>query len=77
MAKTKKLSIRYWNSLSSDTKKRAIKCVFPLMGESLNYLVNEKPDPKEEVWWKLIFKKVRVPYNNSHYKFMVNNTYYC
>ena len=73
---TKKLTIRYWQSLSPDTKKRAIKCVFPLMGRSLHYLVNEKPDQKE-VWWEMIFRKVRVPSDNSHYKFIVNNTYYC
>lgn len=74
---TKKLTIKYWNSLSVDTKARAIKCVFPLMGNSLNYLVHEKPDPKSDTWWQLILKKVHIPSDNSHYKFIVNNTYYC
>lgn len=72
--KSKKLTIKYWNSLGNGTKKRAITCVFPLMKGSLDYLANEKPD-LNDIWWKLIFKKVRIPADPDYWKLIINGTY--
>ncbi len=71
---TKKLTVKSWNSLSEGSKKRAITCVFPLMRGSLDYLAYEKVD-LTDTWWKLIFRKVRVPEDCSCYKTVINHTY--
>lgn len=42
-------------------------------------LIDEDPK-KDDPWWKLVFKKVRVPepdeHGYRHYKTIVNHTYY-
>ena len=72
--KTKKMTLKYWNSLSDGAKKRALTCVFPLHKAIVEMLLNEKPDLKSE-WWQMVFKKVRIPAPGSYYKTVVNNTY--
>ena len=73
--KTKKMTIKYWASLSDGSKKRALTYVFPLHKAIVEMLMNEKPDPKNSDWWKMVFKKVRIPSPGSYYKTVVNNTY--
>ena len=73
--KTKKMTIKYWNSLSDGAKKRALTYVFPLHKAIVEMLMNEKPDPKNSDWWKMVFEKVRIPAPGSYYKTVVNNTY--
>ncbi len=72
--KTKKMTLKYWNSLSDGAKKRALTYVFPLHKAIVEMLLNEKPDLKSE-WWQMVFKKVRIPGPGSYYKTVVNNTY--
>ena len=72
--KTKKMTIKYWNSLSDGAQKRALTYVFPLHKAIVEMLMNEKPDLKSD-WWQLVFKKVRIPAPGSYYKTVVNNTY--
>ena len=75
MAKTKKMTIKYWVALSESSKKRALTYVFPLHKAIVEMLLNEKPDPKNSDWWKMVFKKIRIPAPGSYYKTVVNNTY--
>ena len=74
MAKTKKMTLKYWNSLSDGSKKRALQYCFPIHPAIVEMLMEEKPDLKSD-WWQLVFKKVRIPCPGSYYKTVVNNTY--
>ena len=73
--KTKKMTIKYWVALSESSKKRALTYIFPLHKAIVEMLLNEKPDPKNSDWWKMVFTKVRIPGPGSYYKTVVNNTY--
>ena len=46
--KTKKMTLKYWASLSDGSKKRALTYVFPLHKAIVEMLLNEKPDLKSE-----------------------------
>jgi len=39
----------------------------------------EKPNPKDDAWWGLVWRKVRIPEADAngyrHYKTVVNDTY--
>lgn len=70
----KKMTHKYWNSLDKGSKKSALISVFPLHQSIADMLINEKPNSKSP-WWKIVFSKVRIPEDNSHYKTVVNNTY--
>ena len=74
--KDKKMTIAYWNSLSRDSRERALKYCFPIHPATVEMLLDEKPnhvtDPSS--WWHTVFSKVRVPVNSS-YRTKVNNTY--
>ena len=60
MAKTKKMTLKYWNALSDGSKKRALQYCFPIHPAIVEMLMNEKPDLKSD-WWQMVFKKVRIP----------------
>ena len=72
--KTKKMTIKYWNSLSENSRWRALKHVFPLMPATIEMMALEKPDLNNGLW-KTVFKAVRIPGPGSFYKTVVNNTY--
>lgn len=59
--KTKKMTIRYWNGLSEDSKRRALTFVFPIHPACVNMLLKEKPKLKGNPWWEMVWKKVRIP----------------
>lgn len=79
MAKTTKMTLKYWNSLEEGSKRRALTYVFPLHKATVEMLITEKPDTKDNAWWKYVWKKVRVPEPDErgyrHYKTVVNHTY--
>ena len=72
--RTRKLTIKYWNSLSEDSRKRALMYCFPINSEIADMLLGDKPQ-KDNPWWKRVFDMVRVPEANSSYKTIVNHTY--
>jgi hypothetical protein len=79
MAKTSKMTLKYWDSLSEGSKRRALTCVFPLHKATVDMLMNDKPNPKDDAWWGLVWRKVRIPEADErgyrHYKTVVNRTY--
>ena len=79
MSKTSKMTLKYWNSLSEGSKRRALTYVFPLHKACVDMLMDDKPNPKEDPWWKIVWKKVRMPQaaekGYRHYKTVVNHTY--
>ncbi len=72
--KTKKMTLKYWNSLSDGSKKRALQYCFPIHPATVEMLVDEKPNLKSGLW-KIVFTKVRIPSPESFYKTVVNKTY--
>ena len=74
MGKTRKLTIKYWNTLSVGSRKRALQFCYPTLPTTVDMLLNEKPK-KDNPWWKRVFDMVRIPDANSSYKTVVNKTY--
>lgn len=76
--KNKKLTIKYWCSLSRSSKERALKYCFPIHPSIVEMLLNEKPTTKEikEGFWYLVFKHITIPKDNKVYKTCyMNETY--
>ena len=77
--KTKKMTINYWDSLSEGSKRRALTYCFPLHKATVDMLMNDKPTPKKDVWWRLVWSMVRIPEADAkgyrHYKTVVHKTY--
>ena len=74
MRKTRKLTIKYWNSLEKGSRKRALQFCYPTLPTTVEMLLNDKPR-KDDPWWKRVFDKVRIPDGDSYYKTVVDHTY--
>ena len=81
-AKNKKLTIKYWKSLSKGSKERALKFVFPISPAIVSMLLDEDPTTEEikHGFWSLVFRKIRIPEPDErgywHYKtIFMNSTY--
>jgi hypothetical protein len=71
--KKKKMTRKYWKSLSRGSRERALTAVFPLGRSTVEMLMAE--DPGKGEWWKIVFSRVKIPENAGHYKTVVRNTY--
>ena len=76
--RTRKLTIKYWNSLEEGSRKRALQFCYPTLPATVDMLLNEKPN-KDNPWWKRVFDKVRIPEADAngrqYYKTVVDHTY--
>ena len=76
--RTRKLTIKYWNSLEEGSRKRALQFCYPTIPATVDMLLNEKPK-KDNPWWKRVFDKVRIPEADAngrqYYKTVVDHTY--
>ncbi len=70
---TRKMTLKYWNSLSNSSRERALYHVFPTWKCTVEMLLDEQPNLKSDLW-KLVWRKVRIPVE-SYYKTVVNGTY--
>ena len=43
MGKTKKMTIKYWNSLEKGSRKRALQFCYPTLPATVDMLLNDKP----------------------------------
>ena len=80
MAKTKnkKLTIKYWCSLSRGSRERALKFCFPISPSIVEMLLDETPTKFEikEGFWSVVFKRITIPADNRFYKTcFMNETY--
>lgn len=71
----RKITKKYWNTLSEGSKKRALTACFPNNPVTVQMMAEEEPDTKSGLW-KIAFSMIRVPDADSHYKTVVNRTYY-
>ena len=78
MGKTRKMTIKYWNSLEEGSRKRALQFCYPTLPATVEMLLNDKPR-KDDPWWKRVFDKVRIPEldanGHQYYKTVVDHTY--
>ena len=76
--RTRKMTIKYWNSLEKGSRKRALQFCYPTLPATVEMLLNDKPR-KNDSWWKRVFDKVRIPEADAngrqYYKTVVNHTY--
>ncbi len=80
MAKTKnkKLTIKYWCSLSRGSRERALKYCFPISPSIVEMLLDETPTKFEikEGFWSVVFTRITIPRDNRHYRTcFMNQTY--
>lgn len=80
MAKTKnkKLTIKYWCSLSRGSRERALKYCFPISPSIVEMLLEEKPTTSEikNGFWLVVFRRITIPQDHSFYKTcFMNETY--
>ena len=80
MAKTKnkKLTIKYWCSLSRGSRERALKFCFPISPSIVEMLLDETPTRFEikEGFWSVVFTRITIPRDNRHYRTcFMNHTY--
>ncbi len=80
MAKTKnkKLTIKYWCSLSRGSRERALRFCFPLSTSIVEMLLDETPTRFEikEGFWSVVFTRITIPRDNRHYRTcFMNQTY--
>lgn len=76
--KTKKMTVTYWQRLSRDSKERALTYCFPIHPACVRMLLDEKPNVKQRPWWQIVWSKVRIPEDHSHYKTVIDkHTYIC
>lgn len=80
MAKTKnkKLTIKYWCSLSRGSRERALKFCFPISPSIVEMLLDETPTKFEikEGFWLVVFTRITIPRDNRHYRTcFMNETY--
>ena len=80
MAKTKnkKLTIKYWCSLSRASRGRALKHCFPISPSIVEMLLDETPTTFEikEGFWLVVFRRITIPRDHSFYKTCyMNETY--
>lgn len=72
--KTARMTKTYWNGLPVDSRERAIKAAIP-SGEFLAKLYKDAKPNLNDTSWQLIFKLVRIPLDDNHYKTCVNGWY--
>ena len=70
----KKISIKYWNTLSQGSKKRALRACYPNDDAIVRMMLEQKPDLKD-FFWKRAFSMIKIP-DIDYYKTCVNRVYY-
>ena len=67
--KNKKLTIKYWCSLSRGSRERALKFCFPISPSIVEMLLDETPTTFEikEGFWLVVFKRITIPADNRFY----------
>lgn len=77
-SKTRKLTIKYWNSLPKSSKERALKHVFPIAPAIVKMLLDDEPTTEEikNGFWKLVFQEIKEVNGDKYYKTCFMNTTY-
>lgn len=71
----RKITQKYWNSLSVDSRFRALRKVFSNFSDSTNHDY-AKLKAKDIDWmWSIIQRHVKQPVSESYYKTCVDNTW--
>lgn len=76
--KNKKLTIKYWCSLSRSSRERALKYCYPIHPSIVSLLLDERPTTREvkNGFWSVVFRKITIPADNKFYKTcFMNETY--
>lgn len=76
MAATKKLTMRYWDSLSDDSRFRALRKVFSNFPDNVNRdYAQDKAKELDDWIWKILVRHVKQPLGNTFYKTYIDRTF--
>jgi len=76
MAKdTKRLTMKYWDSLSEDSRYRALRKVFSNFPDSTNRDYAKEKAKDLDWMWEVLVRHVKQPTNDSHYKTVIDRTW--
>lgn len=72
---TKKLTMRYWDSLSEDSRYRALRKVFSNFSDSANRDNAKQKAKNLDFLWGIIVRHVKQPLDSTHYKTVIDRTW--
>ena len=75
MADKKKITRKYWDSLSEDSRFRALRKVFSNFSDSVNRDYAKEKAKNLDWMWTIIQRHVKMPVGESHYKTCIDNTW--
>lgn len=75
MANTKRLTMRYWDSIPEDSRYRALRKVFSNFPDNLNRDYAKEKAKNLDWMWEVLVRHVKQPIGESHYKTVIDRTW--
>lgn len=75
MPSTKRLTMKYWDSISEDSRYRALRKVFSNFPDSLNRDYAQEKAKNLDWIWDILVRHVKQPIGDSHYKTVIDRTW--
>jgi len=76
MAKeTRRITQKYWDSLSEGSRYRALRKVFSNFSDSTNHDYAKEKAKDLDWMWEIIQRHVKQPLDSSHYKTVIDRTW--
>lgn len=75
MAEKKKITMKYWDSLSEDSRYRVLRRVFSNFPDSTNKDYAKEKAKSLDWMWSIIQRHVKQPTGESHYKTCTDNVW--
>lgn len=75
MPTTKRLTMSYWDSLSDDSRYRALRKVFSNFPDDVNRDYAQEKAKNLDWIWDILVRHVKQPIGESHYKTVIDKTW--
>ncbi|MCQ2268151.1 MAG: hypothetical protein MJZ83_04700 [Bacteroidaceae bacterium] len=73
---TKRITMKYWDSLEEGSRYRALRKVFSNFPDSINHQnAKEKAKNLDDWMWKIIQRHVKMPIGESYYRTCIDRTW--
>lgn len=75
MKDSKRLTMKYWDSISEDSRYRALRKVFSNFSDSANRDNAKQKAKNLDFLWDIIVRHVKQPIDSTHYKTVIDRTW--
>ena len=72
---TKRLTMSYWDSLSDDSRYRALRKVFSNFPDNVNRDYAQEKAMNLDWMWEILVRHVKQPVGETHYKTVIDKTW--